>query len=103
MTKRFWAGVVLCGALVAASSPQAHHSLAGVYDLGKTERATGAVQQLKFTNPHGSLVIDISAKGAVVWRGIGEAKIKPDLDRREREALLREAAEEILQRVPRRG
>jgi hypothetical protein len=51
----------------------------------------------------GSLVIDISAKGAVVWRGIGEAKIKPDLDRREREALLREAAEEILQRVPRRG
>ena len=59
MTKRFWAGVVLCGALVAASSLQAHHSLAGVYDLGKTERATGAVQQLKFTNPHGSLVIDI--------------------------------------------
>ena len=59
MTKRFWACVVACGALLAASSLQAHHSLAGVYDLGKTERATGVVQQLKFTNPHGSLVIDI--------------------------------------------
>ena len=59
MTKRFWACVVACGTLLAASSLQAHHSLAGVYDLGKTERATGVVQQLKFTNPHGSLVIDI--------------------------------------------
>jgi hypothetical protein len=59
MTKRFWAAVVVCGALLTAGSLQAHHSLAGVYDLGKTERATGTVQQLKFTNPHGSLVIDI--------------------------------------------
>ena len=51
----------------------------------------------------GSLVIDISAKGVVVWRGIAEAKIDFDRDQREREALLREAVEEILQRVPRRG
>jgi hypothetical protein len=51
----------------------------------------------------GSLVIDISANGEVVWRGIAEAKIAPERNRREREALLREAAEEILQRVPRRG
>jgi hypothetical protein len=50
----------------------------------------------------GSLVFDILANDKVVWRGIGEAKIKMDLDRREREALLREAAEDILQRVPRR-
>lgn len=70
MTKRFWACIVLCGALVAvAGSLQAHHSLAGVYDLTKTERATGAVQALKFTNPHGSLVIDIkdSAGVAKTW------------------------------------
>jgi hypothetical protein len=50
----------------------------------------------------GSLVFDILASDKVVWRGTGEAKIKMDLDRREREALLREAAEDILQRVPRR-
>jgi hypothetical protein len=58
MAKRFWASVVVCGALLAATV-QAHHSLAGVYDLGKTERATGVVHQLKFTNPHGALVIEI--------------------------------------------
>lgn len=59
MTKRFWAGVVVCGALVGASSLQAHHSLAGTYDLNKTERATGVVQKVAFTNPHGGLTIDI--------------------------------------------
>ena len=59
MMKRYWAGIVVCGALLASSSLQAHHSLAGVYDLKKTEKATGVIQQLKFTNPHGSLVIEI--------------------------------------------
>src|SRR5262245_43576940 len=38
MTKRFLAGAVLGVALLAASSLQAHHSLAGVYDLKKVER-----------------------------------------------------------------
>ena len=69
MTKQFWAGVVACAMLLVGSSLQAHHSLAGVYDLKKTEKATGVVQQLKFTNPHGSLVIEIkNAEGvAKVW------------------------------------
>jgi hypothetical protein len=69
MTKRFWAGVVVCGALLAASSLQAHHSLAGVYDLNKTERATGVVQKVAFTNPHGALTIEIKNKEGVakVW------------------------------------
>ena len=59
MTKRFLAGVVLCGALLSASSLQAHHSLAGTYDIRKTERATGVVQKVAFTNPHGALTIEI--------------------------------------------
>jgi hypothetical protein len=59
MTKRFLAGVVLCGALLAASSMQAHHSLAGTYDLKTTERGTGVVQKVAFTNPHGALTIEI--------------------------------------------
>jgi len=69
MTKRFWAGVVLLG-LVAASPLLAHHSLAGVYDLKKTERATGVVQKFAFTNPHGALHISIkNDKGeAKVWQ-----------------------------------
>jgi hypothetical protein len=70
MTKRFLAGIVLCGALLAASSLQAHHSLAGVYDLKTTSRATGVVQKVAFTNPHGALHIEIkNAEGvAKVWQ-----------------------------------
>jgi hypothetical protein len=69
MTKRFLAGV-LCGALLAVSSLQAHHSLAGVYDLKKVERATGVVQKLAFTNPHGALHIELKDKDGVakVWQ-----------------------------------
>lgn len=65
MTKGFLAGVVLCGTLVAAGSLQAHHSLAGTYDLNKTERATGVVQKVAFTNPHGALTIEIKDKQGV--------------------------------------
>ena len=69
MTKRFLAGI-LFGALLAVSSLQAHHSLAGVYDLKKVERAPGVVQKLAFTNPHGALHIELkNAEGAVkVWQ-----------------------------------
>jgi hypothetical protein len=70
MTKRFLAGVVLGGALLAASSLQAHHSLAGVYDLKTTTRATGVVQKLAFTNPHGALHIELKDQEGVakVWQ-----------------------------------
>ena len=65
MTKRLWAGVVLCGVLLVAGSLQAHHSLAGTYNLNKTERATGTIQRLAFTNPHGALHIDIKDASGV--------------------------------------
>jgi hypothetical protein len=70
MIKRLLVVVVLCGALLAASSLQAHHSLAGVYDLKTTTRATGVVQKLAFTNPHGALHIELkNAEGvAKVWQ-----------------------------------
>lgn len=66
MTKRFLAGVVVSGALLAAGPLEAHHSLAGTYDLNKTERATGVVQKIAFTNPHGALTIEIKGKDGVV-------------------------------------
>jgi hypothetical protein len=70
MTKRFLAGVVVCGALLAVGSLQAHHSLAGVYDLTKVEKASGVVQKFAFTNPHGALHIAIknAAGEAKVWQ-----------------------------------
>ena len=68
MNKRTFVAVVLLG-LLATSPLLAHHSLAGVYDLKKVERATGVVQKFAFTNPHGALHIAIKdEKGEVkVW------------------------------------
>ena len=66
MTKRFLSGVVLFVAVLAVGSVQAHHSLAGVYDLNKTERATGVVQKFAFTNPDGALHIAIKDKNGEV-------------------------------------
>jgi len=48
----------------------------------------------------GALVLDISAHGDVVWRGVGEAEIKMDLPDDKRIALLREAIVKILERYP---
>ena len=69
MNKRF-VGVVASVVLLAVGSLQAHHSLAGVYDLNKTERAMGVVQKFAFTNPHGALHIAIKDKQGVekVWQ-----------------------------------
>ena len=51
----------MCG-LVASVSLQAHHSLAGVYDMKAEKELKGAVESIKFSNPHGSLTIKV--KGA---------------------------------------
>jgi Domain of unknown function (DUF4136) len=53
--------------------------------------------------PQGSLVLDVSANGRPVWRGIGEAEIKWDLAPEKRAELLREAVRELLRRLPRKS
>jgi hypothetical protein len=45
--------------LVATVSLQAHHSLAGVYDMKAEKEMKGAVESIKFSNPHGSLTIKV--------------------------------------------
>jgi hypothetical protein len=60
MIKRTIGCVTLFGCMMAASgSLQAHHSLAGVYDMRKETEATGTVANIKFSNPHGSLAIEV--------------------------------------------
>lgn len=59
----------------------------------------GATQSLKMMN-RGSLVLDLSAKGIVVWRGLAQSNIKIDADVERREALLREAVRDLLRRYP---
>ena len=58
-----------------------------------------ATQSLKVLN-QGALVIDLSAKGRVVWRGVAQAQIKPDTDVKKREALLREGVRDLLKKYP---
>jgi Domain of unknown function (DUF4136) len=60
---------------------------------------TGATQSIKMMN-QGSLVLDLSAAGNVVWRGVAHAQIKFDADDKRREALLREAVRDLLRRYP---
>jgi uncharacterized protein DUF4136 len=48
----------------------------------------------------GSLVLDLSSKGTVVWRGVAQAKIDFDVSDQKREALLREAVRDLLKKYP---
>jgi hypothetical protein len=53
------AGVVVSACLIAGASLSAHHSLAGVYSLGKEAKVTGAFKAFRLVNPHSSLKLDV--------------------------------------------
>jgi hypothetical protein len=87
MTQRALGSLALFGWLMAASSTlQAHHSLAGVYDMKKETVVSGTVASIKFSNPHGSLtltvknadgtmtdwVMTLGSATALAQRGIGK-------------------------------
>lgn len=57
MTRRIAGALAVVASLVAGVALQAHHSLAGVYDMKAEKELTGAVESVKFVNPHGSLTI----------------------------------------------
>lgn len=59
MIQRTLGCVALFGWLMA-NSLQAHHSLAGVYDMQKEMELSGSVVDVKFVNPHGSLSIEVT-------------------------------------------
>src|SRR6516165_444578 len=85
MIKRTLVCLVLCG-FMTAGPLLAHHSLAGVYDIKKDMELTGAVDSIKFVNPHGSLtivvtnpngsttnwVLTLGSATALAQRGIGK-------------------------------
>ena len=59
MTKRILGCVVVYGVLMASGVLQAHHSLAGVYDMKKESEVAGSVESVKFVNPHGSMTLAV--------------------------------------------
>jgi hypothetical protein len=84
--KRTLGCVALWGWLMAIGSLQAHHSLAGVYDMKGEKELSGTVANIKFSNPHGSLalavknlddsttewVMTLGSATALAQRGIGK-------------------------------
>src|SRR5579862_9660819 len=59
MKGRILACVVVGGWLMASGSLQAHHSLAGVYDMKKEAELSGTLTKIQFVNPHGSMTITV--------------------------------------------
>ena len=54
--------LILCGfvsAVGAVSGLQAHHAVAGVYDLNKEIVLEGVLKKLNFTNPHASIELTV--------------------------------------------
>ena len=65
-TARF---VALCGLLMAGAGVgvlQAHHAVAGVYDLNKEVVLEGRLKKLNFTNPHASIELTVPNKDGTV-------------------------------------
>jgi hypothetical protein len=57
--KRTLGCVVVIGWLVASGALQAHHSLAGVYDMKAEKEVSGTLTRIQFVNPHGSMTIAV--------------------------------------------
>jgi hypothetical protein len=59
MSSRIAGLAVLCGVLMTAAGVNAHHAVAGVYDLNKEMVLQGTLKQLHFTNPHVSIELTV--------------------------------------------
>jgi hypothetical protein len=53
---------VLSGFLLAGAGLEAHHAVAGVYDLNKEVVLEGRLKKLNFTNPHASIELTVPNK-----------------------------------------
>ncbi len=58
-----------------------------------------ATQSIKMMN-QGALVLDLSAKGVVVWRGVAQARVAFEADAKKRESVLREGVRDLLRQFP---
>ena len=54
--------IVLCGFLMVGAGLEAHHAVAGVYDLNKEVVLEGRLKKLNFTNPHASIQLTVPNK-----------------------------------------
>ena len=73
MTKWTVRFAVVCACLLASASLYAHHSLAGMYAIGKESKITGAFKAFRLINPHSALKVDVKGgDGSIVeWNILG--------------------------------
>ena len=73
MTKWTVRIVVLCACLLASASVYAHHSLAGMYAIGKEAKISGAFKAFRLINPHSALKVDVKGTNGdlVEWNILG--------------------------------
>jgi hypothetical protein len=62
MSTRLAGLIVLCAFLTTGIAVQAHHAVAGVYDLNKEVVLEGRLKKLNFTNPHASIELEVPDK-----------------------------------------
>ena len=65
--------LVACGLVIAGGAVQAHHSLAGVYALGKESTVHGTFKAFKIVNPHSSMKLEVKNTDGTVteWSFVG--------------------------------
>jgi hypothetical protein len=59
-------GFLMIGLVIAGITVQAHHAVAGVYDLNKEVVLQGKLKKLNFTNPHASIELSVTEKDGTV-------------------------------------
>jgi DNA/RNA endonuclease YhcR with UshA esterase domain len=83
--------IALGGFLVSGVQLQAHHAVAGVYDLNKEIVLEGTLQKLNYRNPHANIILDVpnddgsitewtlttASTQALSQRGVDRDTIKP--------------------------
>src|SRR5947207_6716599 len=55
-------GFLVVGLVITGVTLQAHHAVAGVYDLNKEVVLQGRLKKLNFTNPHASIELSVPDK-----------------------------------------
>ena len=59
-------GFLVVGHVITGVALQAHHAVAGVYDLNKEVVLQGVLKKLNFTNPHASIELTVTDKDGKV-------------------------------------
>jgi hypothetical protein len=59
-------GFLVVGLLTTSAALQAHHAVAGIYNLNKEVVLEGVLKKLNFTNPHASIELTVTDKDGKV-------------------------------------